>query len=72
MRIKAKINETKVSQIHTGQKAKIVVDAYPDHLLSGVVAEVNPISVPGGVVSDVRIYYANINIEKGFTTFGPA
>lgn len=71
MRVKAKINETKVNLVRTGQKATIIADAFPGHRLSGVVAEVNPISVAGGMVSDVRVYYANIDIQDGFAELRP-
>jgi multidrug resistance efflux pump len=72
MRIKAKINETMINYVQTGQKAKIFVDAYPDHVLDGVVAEINPISSPGGMTAtDVRVYSANINIVKGFDELRP-
>lgn len=71
MRIKAKINETKVNQVHVGQKADILLDAYPGRRLKGVVTAINPISVTGGMISDVRIYYANIDIQEGFAELRP-
>jgi HlyD family secretion protein len=71
MRIKAKINETKVNLVHIGQRAQILVDAYPDRTLRGIVTEINPISSMDGVISDVRIYYANIDIQDGFAELRP-
>jgi HlyD family secretion protein len=70
MRVKARINESKLSLIHTGQKARIVIDAYPEKILQGRVAEITPINVPLNA-SDVRVYYANVDIEKGFDELRP-
>jgi len=70
MRVKAKINESKVSMIHAGQDVLIEVEAYPDRPLRGVVAEVMPISIPL-LLSDVRVYYANVDILDGFDDLRP-
>ncbi|MHB1562041.1 MAG: efflux RND transporter periplasmic adaptor subunit, partial [Isosphaeraceae bacterium] len=70
MRVKAKINESKMPLVQTGQPVIVRADAYPDHPLKGVVAEVTPISIPIRG-SDVRIYYANINILEGFDALRP-
>jgi multidrug resistance efflux pump len=70
MRVKAKINESKVALVQPGQTVTIVVDAYTDHPLRGKVAEVTPISVPIRG-SDVRIYYANVDILEGFDDLRP-
>jgi HlyD family secretion protein len=72
MRVKARINETKVGHIKTGQRALIKVDAFPDRPLHGTVAEVTAISTPvNGPFSDVRIYYATVNIDEGFDDLRP-
>ncbi len=70
MRVKAKINESKVSMVHTGQVASILIDAYPGRPLRGVVTEVMPIPIPLRG-SDVRVYYANIDIQNGFEDLRP-
>jgi multidrug resistance efflux pump len=70
MRVKAKINETKMALVAEGQRATILVDAYPERPLEGEVAEVTPISIPIRG-SDVRIYYANVNIKEGFDGLRP-
>ena len=70
MRVKAKINESKVALVHTGQPALILVDAFPNRPLKGVVGEVTPISIPIRG-SDVRIYYANVEITEGFDDLRP-
>jgi multidrug resistance efflux pump len=70
MRVRARINESKVAMIRMGQPVIILVDAFPDRPLKGVVAEVVPISVPIRG-SDVRIYYANVDITEGFEALKP-
>jgi multidrug resistance efflux pump len=70
MRVKAKINESKVAMVDTGQPVIIHIDAFPDRPLKGTVAEVTPISVPLRG-SDVRIYDANVDITEGFDDLRP-
>jgi multidrug resistance efflux pump len=70
MRVKARINESKLALVHTGQRARIVIDAYSDRPLKGRVAEITPINVPLNA-SDVRVYYANVDIESGFDELRP-
>jgi HlyD family secretion protein len=66
MRVRAKINESKVALIHKGQKAEILLDAFPGRPLMGTVDEVTPIPAPAnGPFSDVRVYFAMVNIDKG-------
>jgi len=72
MRIKARINETKVSQIKPGQKCLVTIDAYPDRKLHGTVTDVTVISTPvNGPFSDVRVYFALIAIDQAFDGLRP-
>lgn len=67
MRVRAKINESKVALVESGQTTRIIVDAFPDRPLQGEVAEVTPIpSAAAGPISDVKIYYAMVDIDGGF------
>lgn len=67
LRVRARVNESKVSLIRPGMAAQIVVDAFPDQRLEGVVAEVTPIPImANGPISDVKIYHAIIDITHGF------
>jgi multidrug resistance efflux pump len=70
MRLRARINESKLSMIHTGIPANILIDAYPNRPLHGTVAEVNAINTPLNF-SDVRVYYANVDIKEGFADLRP-
>jgi multidrug efflux pump subunit AcrA (membrane-fusion protein) len=72
MRVKAKVNETKVGRLRSGQKAIVKIDAFPDRPLRGTVDTITAISTPvNGPFSDVRIYYATVNIEVGFEDLRP-
>ena len=70
MRVKARVNESKVTMIHTGQRVLISVDAFPDRPLRGTVGEVTAINTPLNA-SDVRVYYANVEIDQGFDDLRP-
>jgi multidrug efflux pump subunit AcrA (membrane-fusion protein) len=63
MRLKARINESKLSFIRTGQKALVRVEAFPDRPLTATVAEITPIPAPTNVMSDTRVYFAIVNID---------
>jgi len=66
MRVKARINETKMGLLRSGQRALVKVDAFPDRLMQGTVAEITAISTPvNGPFSDVRIYFAMVKIDQG-------
>ena len=72
MRVKARINETKMRQLRSGQRALIKVDAFPDRVMQGTVAEITAISTPvNGPFSDVRIYFAMVNIDQGHDDLRP-
>ena len=72
MRVKARINETKMGQLRSGQRALIKVDAFPDRVMQGTVAEITAISTPvNGPFSDVRIYFAMVNIDQGHDDLRP-
>ncbi len=72
LRVRARINESKVNSLHTGQVAEVVLDAYPNQPLRGVVAEITPIPVADGALSDVKNYTAIVNItSKSFDGLRP-
>ena len=72
MRVRTKINEAKIALIESGLPALIKLDAVPNKLFHGRVAEVTVIPTEAaGPLSDVKIYYANVEIldpEPGLST----
>jgi HlyD family secretion protein len=66
MRVKARVNESKVGLIQAGQKATIRIDAFPEKTLIGTVTEVTAIPAPAnGPSSDIKVYFANVSIDSG-------
>jgi HlyD family secretion protein len=66
MLVKTRINESKVSMVRPGQRADILVDAFPDQPLRGTVQQVTAIPTPlNGPFSDVRAYFATVAIDEG-------
>ncbi len=66
MRAKVRVNESKVSQVYQGQKAVIFVEAFPNNPMVGTVTEVTGIpSAASGPMSDVKLYFANVEISEG-------
>ncbi len=66
MQVRAQINESKVSSIHAGQKARVRIDAFPDRPMMGTVEGVTPIPAPTGRSGqDVRVYFATVELDTG-------
>jgi multidrug efflux pump subunit AcrA (membrane-fusion protein) len=66
MSVRVKINESKISYIYPGQRARILIDAFHEQPVSGTVAEVTVIPAPAnGPISDVKIYNAVVKIDIG-------
>ena len=66
MLVKTRINESKVSMVRPGQRAEILIDAFPEQPLRGTVRHVTPIPTSlNGPFSDVRAYYAAVGIDEG-------
>jgi multidrug resistance efflux pump len=64
IRVKAKINETKITLVHPGTRAMIHVEAAPEHPLTGTVAEITQVPAPAnGPLSDIKVYDAMIDVE---------
>lgn len=66
MLVKARINESKIGRIYSGQEAFLRMDAFPDDVFRGRVAEVTAIpSMAAGPISDVKMYEAIVHITDG-------
>ena len=67
MRIRVKVNESKVSLLKSGTPARIRVDSFPDRPLVGRITDVTVIPSPAnGPFSDVKVYFALVDINDGF------
>ena len=66
LEVRARINESQITRVRSGQRVLIHLEAYPDRVLEGSVAEIMPIpSAADGPFSDVRSFSANVRIESG-------
>ncbi|HEY2159354.1 MAG TPA: efflux RND transporter periplasmic adaptor subunit, partial [Isosphaeraceae bacterium] len=63
MRVKVKVNESKMASVRPGQRAKVHVEAFPNRPMTGVVSEITPIPAVQNRFSDVKIYFANVDID---------
>jgi multidrug resistance efflux pump len=64
MRVKTRINESKVSLLESGTPAIVRVDALGREPLRGKITEVTVIPAPAnGPFSDVKVYFANVDVE---------
>lgn len=73
MRIRCKVNETKVSKVSPGMPVKIAIDAMPGRTFDGKVTDVTAIPAPAeGPISEIHVYYAMIEIDtQGQEGFKP-
>jgi multidrug efflux pump subunit AcrA (membrane-fusion protein) len=65
MRVKVKVNESKMASVHPGQKALVRVEAFPGRQLTGTVTEITPIPAVQNRFSDIKIYFAFVEIDSG-------
>jgi len=66
IQVRARINESKVARVRLGEPALIHLEAFPDRILRGSVAEIVPIpALANGPFSDVRSFFATVRIESG-------
>ncbi|WP_165250915.1 efflux RND transporter periplasmic adaptor subunit [Paludisphaera soli] len=72
MRVDAKVDESVISRIGPGQRARIRVDAFPGLNLKGSVTAVQPLADPmGRDAIDVRLYTAKVTIDGSMTQLRP-
>lgn len=66
LKVRSKVNESKVSLLREGVPASIRVEALPDASLRGKVETVTVIpTTSGGPFSDVKVYYADVELSEG-------
>jgi HlyD family secretion protein len=61
VRARALVNETEIGQVHEGQGATVLVDAYPERAFNGEVLKVEPIAV---VQQNVTMFPVLISLEN--------
>ena len=63
MQVRARVNQADVQHIRAGQRVTVRLDAYPDLVLPGRIAQVAPIALPGSFSSRVRTFSATVAID---------
>jgi HlyD family secretion protein len=63
MQVRARVNQADLQHIRAGQRVTVRLDAYPDLVLPGRIAQVAPIALPGSFSSRVRTFSATVAIE---------
>ena len=61
VRVRALFNETDIGQVHPGQTATVVVDAYPDRRFTGVVEKIEPSAV---IQQNVTMFPVLVTLEN--------
>jgi hypothetical protein len=62
MQVRARVNQADLQHIRAGQRVTVRLDAYPDLVLPGTIAQVAPIALPGSFSSRVRTFSATVAI----------
>jgi HlyD family secretion protein len=63
MQVRAQVNQVDMPHIRAGQPVTVRLDAYPDLVLSGRIAQIAPIALPGSFSTRVRTFGAIVAIE---------
>ena len=63
MQVRARVNQVDMPHIRAGQAVTVRLDAYPDLVLPGRIAQIAPIALPGSFSTRVRTFSAIVAIE---------
>ena len=63
MQVRARVNQADLQHIRAGQPVTVRLDAYPDLVMPGRIAQMAPIALPGSFSSRVRTFSATVTIE---------
>ena len=63
MQVRARVNQVDMPHIRAGQPVTVRLDAYPDLLLPGRIAQIAPIALPGSFSKRVRTFSAIVAVE---------
>jgi HlyD family secretion protein len=63
MQVRARVNQVDMPHIRPGQPVTVRLDAYPDLVLPGRIAQIAPIALPGSFSKRVRTFSAIVAVE---------
>ncbi len=65
MQVNAKVAELLIDRVQPGQKAQIVVDAFPGEEFSGTVTQIAPLPDPSSPGGGRKVYSTRVTLDKG-------
>lgn len=71
MQVRARVNQADVSLVRSGLPVVVRLDAYPDLQMTGRLAQLAPIGVPGSFSNRVRAFSAVVTIDGSNTRLLP-
>jgi len=71
MQVRARVNQADVSVVRSGMPVVVRLDAYPDLQMTGRLAQLAPIGVPGSFSNRVRAFSAVVTIDGSNTRLLP-
>ncbi|HEV3121410.1 MAG TPA: efflux RND transporter periplasmic adaptor subunit, partial [Isosphaeraceae bacterium] len=72
LRVNTKVHESMIDKLSRGMRAKIVVDAFPNEILTGTVETIYPLPDQRTFVnSNFKVYTTLVTIENGLTGLRP-
>ncbi len=63
MRVRARVNQTDINEVQSGQRVSIGLDAYPDLSFTGTVGQISPLAVKSVLSAKIRTFVVLILIE---------
>jgi HlyD family secretion protein len=71
MRVRARVNQTDVRELKTGQAVRVGLDAYPDLSFTGTVQQISPIGVQSSLSPKVRNFIVLIAVREAHPNLMP-
>jgi hypothetical protein len=63
MRVRARVNQTDINEVQSGQRVSVGLDAYPDLSFTGTVGQISPLAVKSVLSAKIRTFVVLIQIE---------
>jgi HlyD family secretion protein len=71
MRVRAKVNQADINELKVGQLVRVGLDAYPDLVFNGRVAQISPLGVRSTLSAKVRTFVTLIDVEGSHPNLMP-
>jgi multidrug resistance efflux pump len=71
MRVRARVNQADIEELHVGQPVRVGLDAYPDLSFQGRINQVSPIGVQSNLSPKVRNFIVLVNVSGSHPNLMP-